>query len=123
VVKALTQARLNTYALNPTTVSVSVPPISGEQRVEIARHVKKLGETPRSPFGRSVRRHANRSRHRDGARNGRCRMRPMKQSPRPTDSSRKRSRKWEREEADLDFDPAWNPVRSSVTQGDWAAGK
>ena len=44
VVKALTEARLNAYALNPTTVSVSVPPISGEQRAEIARHVKKLGE-------------------------------------------------------------------------------
>ena len=44
VVRALTEARLNAYALNPTTVSVSVPPISGEQRGEIARHVKKLGE-------------------------------------------------------------------------------
>lgn len=44
VVRALGEARLNTYALNPTTVSVSVPPISGEQRGEIARHVKKLGE-------------------------------------------------------------------------------
>jgi ribosome recycling factor len=44
VVKALTEARLNAYALNPTTVSVSVPPISGEQRAEVARHVKKLGE-------------------------------------------------------------------------------
>ena len=44
VVKALTESRLNAYALNPNTVSVSVPPISGEQRVEIAKHVKKLGE-------------------------------------------------------------------------------
>jgi ribosome recycling factor len=44
VVRALTEARLNAYALNPTTVSVSVPPISGEQRGEIAKHVKKLGE-------------------------------------------------------------------------------
>jgi ribosome recycling factor len=44
VVRALTEARLNAYAVNPMTVSVSVPPISGEQRVEIARHVKKLGE-------------------------------------------------------------------------------
>ena len=44
VVRALTEARLNAYALNPTTVNVSVPPISGEQRVEIAKHVKKLGE-------------------------------------------------------------------------------
>jgi ribosome recycling factor len=44
VVKALTESRLNAYALNPSTVSVSIPPISGEQRAEIARHVKKLGE-------------------------------------------------------------------------------
>ena len=44
MVKALTDARLSAYALNPTTVSVSVPPMSVEQRQEIARHVKKLGE-------------------------------------------------------------------------------
>ncbi len=44
VVKALNEARLSAYALNPTTVAVSVPPISLEQRAEIARHVKKLGE-------------------------------------------------------------------------------
>ncbi len=47
VVRALTEARLNAYALNPTTVSVSIPPISGEQRAEIAKHVKKLGENAR----------------------------------------------------------------------------
>jgi ribosome recycling factor len=44
IVKALNEARLSAYALNPTTVAVSVPPISLEQRAEIARHVKKLGE-------------------------------------------------------------------------------
>ena len=44
IVRAFTEARLNAYALNPTSVSVSVPPISGEQRAEIAKHVKKLGE-------------------------------------------------------------------------------
>jgi ribosome recycling factor len=44
VVKALTEARLNAYALDPRTVAVSVPPVSGEQRAEIARHIKKLGE-------------------------------------------------------------------------------
>jgi ribosome recycling factor len=44
VVKALTEARLNAYALDPRSVAVSVPPVSGEQRAEIARHVKKLGE-------------------------------------------------------------------------------
>ena len=44
VVRALTDSRLNAYALNPTTVSASAPPISREQRGEIIRHVKKLGE-------------------------------------------------------------------------------
>jgi ribosome recycling factor len=44
IVRALNEARLNAYALNPTTVNVSIPPMSGEQRAEIARHVKKLGE-------------------------------------------------------------------------------
>jgi ribosome recycling factor len=44
VVRGLDEARLNAYALNPSTVSVSVPPISQEERAEIARHVKKLGE-------------------------------------------------------------------------------
>lgn len=44
VVKALTDARLNAYAANPRTVAVSIPPISGEQRAEMARHVKALGE-------------------------------------------------------------------------------
>lgn len=44
VVKALVDARLNAYLVNPETVSVTAPPISGEQRAEVARHVKKLGE-------------------------------------------------------------------------------
>jgi ribosome recycling factor len=44
IVKALNDARLSAYALNPSTIAVSVPPISVEQRNEIARHVKKLGE-------------------------------------------------------------------------------
>ncbi|MDR3636723.1 MAG: ribosome-recycling factor [Isosphaeraceae bacterium] len=44
VVKALTDAKLNAYALNPRTVCVSVPPVSGEQRAEMVKHVKKLGE-------------------------------------------------------------------------------
>ncbi len=44
VVRALIDSRLNAYALNPTTVSVSAPTISTEQRGEIIRHIKKLGE-------------------------------------------------------------------------------
>ena len=44
VVKALADAKMNAYALNPKTVCVGVPPISGEQRAEIAKHVRRLGE-------------------------------------------------------------------------------
>lgn len=44
IVKALGESRLSAYALNPTTVSVSIPPLSVEQRDETIRHVKKLGE-------------------------------------------------------------------------------
>jgi ribosome recycling factor len=44
IVRALGEARLNAYVLNPTTVSISVPAIRGEQRGEIAGHLKKLGE-------------------------------------------------------------------------------
>ena len=44
IVKALTTSRLGAYALDPTTVCVSIPPMSVEQRHEIVRHVKQLGE-------------------------------------------------------------------------------
>ncbi len=44
VVSALTAAKLNAFALNPTAACVAVPPMSGEQRQEIVRHIKKLGE-------------------------------------------------------------------------------
>src|SRR5262245_1493214 len=57
VVKALTDARLDAYALDPTTVAVSVPPISGEQRDEMARHIKKLGEEAKVAI-RSIRQEA-----------------------------------------------------------------
>ncbi len=57
VVTALGEARLNAYAQNPATVSVSIPPISGEQRVEIAKHVKKLGENAKIAV-RSIRQEA-----------------------------------------------------------------
>jgi len=44
VVKALTDARLNAYAADRATVCVGIPPISGDQRADIERHVKTLGE-------------------------------------------------------------------------------
>jgi ribosome recycling factor len=42
--KTLIDSKLAAYRLNPTTVAVSIPPLSGEQREQIARHVRKLGE-------------------------------------------------------------------------------
>jgi ribosome recycling factor len=44
IVRSLNETRLSAYALNPTTVCVSIPPQSVEQRAETARHIKKLGE-------------------------------------------------------------------------------
>jgi ribosome recycling factor len=44
VVKALTASKLSAYALSPKAVAVSVPPVTGEQREEMIRHVRKLGE-------------------------------------------------------------------------------
>jgi len=44
VANQLPDAKLNAYALDPRTVCVGVPPVSGERRTELARHVKKLGE-------------------------------------------------------------------------------
>jgi ribosome recycling factor len=44
IVRALVEAKLNAYALDPATIGVAIPPVSGEQRDEFARHVKKLGE-------------------------------------------------------------------------------
>ncbi len=44
IVRALTDSRLSAYAMNPTTVCVSIPTQSVEQREETSRHVKKLGE-------------------------------------------------------------------------------
>jgi ribosome recycling factor len=57
IVKALAAARLNSYALNPKTVGVSVPEASGEQRAEMARHVKRLGEESKVAV-RSIRQEA-----------------------------------------------------------------
>jgi ribosome recycling factor len=44
IVSALADSRLGAYALDPTTVCVSIPPMSVQQRQETVRHVKKLGE-------------------------------------------------------------------------------
>ena len=57
IVRALTESRLSAYALNPTTVCVSIPPLSVEQREETARHVKKLGEEAKIAI-RSIRQQA-----------------------------------------------------------------
>lgn len=57
VVKALSEAKMNAYAMNPRTVCLSIPPISGEQRADIARHVKKLGEEAKVAI-RSIRQDA-----------------------------------------------------------------
>jgi ribosome recycling factor len=43
IVRAFNEARLNACALNPSTVSVSVPPISEEERSEIARPRQEAG--------------------------------------------------------------------------------
>jgi ribosome recycling factor len=47
VVRALIDSRLNAYALNPTTVSVSAPPISTEQRGALIR-LSGIGDVARS---------------------------------------------------------------------------
>jgi ribosome recycling factor len=57
IVKALNESRLSAYAVNPTTVSVSMPPLSVEQRAETIRHVKKLGEEAKVAV-RSIRQQA-----------------------------------------------------------------
>ncbi len=44
IVKVLVDSRLSAYALDPTTVCVSIPTLSVSQREETVRHVKKLGE-------------------------------------------------------------------------------
>src|SRR5947209_3157969 len=37
VVKALSEAKLNAYALDPRTVCVTVPPVSGELRADLTK--------------------------------------------------------------------------------------
>jgi ribosome recycling factor len=43
-VKALSEAKLNTYALNARRMIVSVPPVPRQQGAESASHFEKLGE-------------------------------------------------------------------------------
>jgi ribosome recycling factor len=57
IVRAVTESRLSAYALNPTTVCVSIPALSGEQREETVRHIKKLGEEAKIAV-RSIRQQA-----------------------------------------------------------------
>lgn len=44
IVRALGDANLAAYAQDPRTIAVTIPPISGEQRAQIAKHVKTLAE-------------------------------------------------------------------------------
>lgn len=60
IIKALTDAKFSAYSLNPSTVNVSVPPISGEQKDDIARHIKRLGEDAKVAV-RSIRQGAKKS--------------------------------------------------------------
>jgi ribosome recycling factor len=55
--RALTESKLGAYALDPTTVCVSIPSMSVEQRHETVRHVKKLGEEAKIAI-RSIRQQA-----------------------------------------------------------------
>src|SRR5262249_30012329 len=57
IVKPFTSSLLNAYALNPRTVGVGLPPVSGEQRAEMARQVKTLGEESKVAV-RSIRQEA-----------------------------------------------------------------
>ena len=90
MVKALNESRLSAYALNPTTVCVSIPPLSVEQREETARHVKKLGEEAKIAI-RSIRQQAASKLKSRAA--GRCepsRKRPTRRSRRSNNWSRRR---------------------------------
>ncbi len=60
IVKALTEGKLNAYALDRTRVAVSVPPVSGEQKADLIKHVKKLGEEAKVAV-RSVRQAARKA--------------------------------------------------------------
>jgi ribosome recycling factor len=42
--RALSSANFGAYAINPRTIAVSAPPVSGEQRQTLQKHVKKMGE-------------------------------------------------------------------------------
>ncbi len=57
IVRAMNESRLSAYALNPTTVCVSIPTLSGDQREETVRHIKKLGEDAKIAV-RSIRQQA-----------------------------------------------------------------
>jgi ribosome recycling factor len=47
IAKALADGNLNAYLVDPTTVAVAVPPLSLEQREQMTRQVRSLGEASR----------------------------------------------------------------------------
>ena len=79
LVRAINEARLNAYALNPSTASVSIPSISVPRSPGTSR---SWARTPRSPSGRSGRRHASGSKSRGGGHSVLSRRRPMRREPR-----------------------------------------
>lgn len=58
--RAIREASLGVYALDPSTLCVSVPPISVEQRQAIAKRVKQMGEEARVAI-RSIRQQARKN--------------------------------------------------------------
>ena len=82
IVKALSESRLGAYALNPTTVCVSIPSMSVQQREETVRHVKKLGEEAKITIRTIRQQGANKSKSQAEARNAPCRKQPTRRSRR-----------------------------------------
>ncbi len=60
IARELEASKVNAYCLNPTTVCVPIPPITGEQKQEMAQHIKKLGEDAKVAI-RSIRQSARKN--------------------------------------------------------------
>ena len=78
IVRAVTESGSTAIALNPTTVCVSIPALSGEQREETVAMSRSWAKKPRSRSGPSGNRHASTSRLRAGDRSAPSRKRRMR---------------------------------------------